>query len=180
MATQSPFSFLNGLAERVVGAVQPPPWLVHEVQHRLVLFLNHVLMQEREAMERLRGQQGRVAHVQWRQFALALQVTPAGLLDLADHEAAADLRVQVTEESPLQLAKSALGGDKPTIRIEGDVQLAAEINWLADNLRWDAEEDLARIIGDAPAHTLASLAQRVAAAMRRFAGGRSTEHGTLG
>ena len=169
MATQSPFSLFNGLAERLLSAVQPPPWLVHEMQHRLVLFLNHVLMQEREAMERLRGQQGRIAHVQWRQFALALQITPAGLLDLATADAAADLRVQVTEESPLQLAKSALGGDKPTIRIEGDVQLAAEINWLADNLRWDVEEDLARVIGDAPAHTrVASACARRWKAWGRF------------
>ena len=173
MATQSPFSLLADALGKITGNLKAPEWLVDEMQHRLVLFLNHVLMQEREAMERLRGQQGRIAHVQWRQFALALQITPAGLLDLATADAAADLRVQVTEESPLQLAKSALGGDKPTIRIEGDVQLAAEINWLADNLRWDVEEDLARVIGDAPAHTLASLAQRIAAALRRFAPGRS-------
>ena len=47
MATQSPFSFLNGLVERAVEAVQPPDWLVHETHQRAVLFLNHVLMQER-------------------------------------------------------------------------------------------------------------------------------------
>ena len=53
MASQSPFSFLNGLVERAAQAVQPPGWFVHETQQRIVLFLNHVLMQEREAMERL-------------------------------------------------------------------------------------------------------------------------------
>ena len=46
MATpQSPFSFLDGLFERVAAGPQPPEWLVHEVQQRMVLFLNHVLMQ---------------------------------------------------------------------------------------------------------------------------------------
>ena len=44
MATQSPFSFLEGLFERVAAGPQPPQWVVHEVQQRLVLFLNHVLM----------------------------------------------------------------------------------------------------------------------------------------
>ena len=63
MATQSPFSFLDGLLQRVLAGPQPPAWLVHELQHRLVLFLNHVLMQEREAMERLTRQRGRVALV---------------------------------------------------------------------------------------------------------------------
>jgi ubiquinone biosynthesis protein UbiJ len=37
------------------------------------------------------------------------------------------------------------------------VQLAAEVNWLADHVRWDLEEDLARVIGDVPAHTLAQI-----------------------
>ena len=172
MATQSPFSFLNGLAERVMAGPQPPQWLVHEMQHRAVLFLNHVLMQEREAMERLARQSGRVARVQWRVYSMALQVTPAGLFDLAQPGAQPDLRLEVSETSPLSLARGALRGDKPAIRIEGDVQFAADINWLVDNVRWDIEEDLARVIGDAPAHAVASAAERAAAALRGFVGAR--------
>jgi ubiquinone biosynthesis protein UbiJ len=159
MATQSPFSFLDGFFERVLAGPQPPQWLVHEVQHRLVLFLNHVLMQEKEAMDRLARQSGRVARVQWRVFSMALRITPAGLFDLAPPDAQPDLRLEVSETSPLALARGALGGDRPTIRIEGDV-------------RWDVEEDLARVIGDAPAHAVASVAGRAAEALRRFVGGR--------
>lgn len=177
MATQSPFSFLNGFFERVLAGPQPPAWLVHELQHRVVLFLNHVLMQEREAMERLARQRGRVALVQWRIYSMALQVTPAGLLDLAPQGVAPDLRLEVSETSPLSLAKGALRGDKPTIRIEGDVQLAGEINWLVDHVRWDVEEDLARVIGDAPARAVASVAGRAADALRRFVGGRMAAPG---
>ncbi len=176
MATQSPFSFLDGLLQRVLAGSQPPAWLVHELQHRLVLFLNHVLMQEREAMERLARQSGRVVLVQWRVFSMALQVTPAGLLDLAPQGVAPDLRVQVSETSPLMLARTALRGDKPTIRIDGDVQLAADINWLVDQVRWDVEEDLARVIGDAPARAIASVAQRATTALRSFVGGRMAGH----
>ena len=172
MATQSPFSFLDGLFERIAGGPQPPQWLVHEVQHRLVLFLNHVLMQEREAMDRLVRQRGRVAHVQWRAYSMALQVTPAGLFDLAPPSAVPDLRLEVSETSPLSLARTALRGDKPAIRIEGDVQLAAEINWLVDHVRWDVEEDLARVIGDAPAHAVGTVARRAAQALRGFVGSR--------
>jgi len=177
MATQSPFSFLNGLFERVRHGPQPPAWLVHELQHRVVLFLNHVLMQESEAMERLARQRGRVALVQWRIYTMALQVTPAGLLDLAPQGAVPDLRLEVSETSPLSLARGALRGDKPTIRIEGDVQLAGEINWLVDHVRWDVEEDLARVIGDAPARAVASVAGRAADALRRFVGGRMAGRG---
>ena len=177
MATQSPFSFLENLAQRIVAGPQPPQWMVHEVQQRVVLLLNHVLMQEREAMDRLLGQSGRVARVQWRQFSMALQVTPAGLFNVAAAGAQPDLQIVVTETSPLALAQTALRGDKPTISIQGDVQLAGEINWLVDHVRWDLEEDLARIVGDAPAHTIAQGARRVTQALgafvARFAGGRA-------
>ena len=172
MATQSPFSFLVGLIDRLAAGPQPPQWLVHEVQQRMVLFLNHVLMQEKEAMDRLVRQRGRVARVQWRSYSMALLVTPAGLFNLAPEGAAPDLQLHVTEASPLALASVALRGDKPAIRIEGDVQLAAEINWLVDHVRWDVEEDLARVIGDAPAHTLAQFASRAAQTLRQFVGSR--------
>ena len=183
MATQSPFSFLGSVFERVatlppppqwlVSRLQPPPWLVHETQRRVVLFLNHVLMQESAATERLRRQQGRVARIQWRGLSMALLVTPAGLFDLAPEFAVPDLRLQATQTSPFDLAQTALRGDKPNVRIEGDVQLAADLQWLADNVRWDAEEDLARLIGDVPAHTLAAMAQRGAQALRQFVGART-------
>ena len=170
MATQSPFSLLGNLAERVAQAVQPPAWFVSETQQRVVLFLNHIVMQEPQAMERLVRQTGRIALVQWRQFSMALVVTPAGLFNLAAEGAQPDLRLQVTDTNPLIMAQAALRGDKPAIRIEGDVQLAADINWLVENLSWDVEEDLARVIGDVPAHTLANLALAAANAIRQFVG----------
>ncbi|GAB1385994.1 hypothetical protein MASR1M59_11420 [Melaminivora sp.] len=166
--------------ERVVSGPQPPAWLVHELQHRTVLFLNHVLMQEREAMERLARQSGRSAHVQWRNYFMTLLLTPAGLLELAPEGTMPDLRLEVSDSSPLQLARSALAGERPAIRIEGDVQLAADINWVVDHLRWDVEEDLSRLVGDAPARALAAVAERIAAALRRFVGARMGAAGDAG
>jgi ubiquinone biosynthesis protein UbiJ len=60
-------------------------------------------------------------------------------------------------------------GEKPTVHIEGDVQLAAEVNWLADHVRWDLEEDLARLLGDVPAHLLSQAAVAALAVLRGFA-----------
>ena len=172
MATQSPFSFLGGLVERVMAGPQAPQWLVSEMHQRLVLFLNHVLVQEKEAMDRLVRQKGRIARVQWRQYSVALLVTPAGLFDVALADATPDLMLEVTETSPFSLAQTALRGDKPSIRIEGDVQFAAEINWLVDNVKWDVEEDLARVIGDVPAHTVAKVARTASQGLRQFVGSR--------
>ena len=167
MATQSPFPFLDGLLERL----QPPAWVVDEVQRRVVLLLNHVLMQEPEAQARLMRQTGRVVEAHWRHFHMRLVATPAGLLDLASPAAVPDLTLSITEESPLALGQALLRGEKPPVRIAGDVQFAAEVNWLVDHVRWDLEEDLARIVGDAPAHAAGQAARSMADALRRFVPG---------
>lgn len=164
MNNTSPFSFLQSIATHF----QPPAWVVDEGQQRLVLFLNHVLMQEKQAQERLLRQKGRVVHLRWGLFAIDLVVTPAGLADRAPAFSKPDLVLTVAVESPLAAVQAALAGKAPPVKIEGDVQLAAEIGWLAENLRWDAEEDLSRLIGDAPAHALADVGRRVAAGLKQF------------
>ena len=189
MATQSPFSWLvdaanslrSQLPAELPDALKPPAWAVSEMQQRVVLFLNHVLMQEPAARVRLQRQTGRQVQVCWRDQVFACAFTPAGLLTLVTQPQdgaaakAPDLVLRVNEPSPFEMVRTVLQGDKPPIRIEGDVQLAAEVNWLIDHVRWDPEEDLARLIGDAPAHTLASTARRVVGALRAFAVQRATQ-----
>ena len=165
MATQSPFSFLT-----------PPTWAIDEAQRRIVLLLNHILIQEKEATSRLARKKGQVILMQWRFFAIKLIATPAGLLDLAGAAAPPDLTLVVTQESPIAIAQALLRGDKPGVRIEGDVQLAAEVNWLVDHIRWDIEEDMSRIMGDVPAHMLGRAVRAAADALRQFIGGSGTTH----
>ena len=167
MATQSPFSLAAQALQRLGTTFTPPVWVKDETLNRLVLFVNHVLMQEPEAMRRLARQKGQRIALQWQQFNLQLSPTPAGLLERVQVEGF-DLRLTVTDDNPLDVATALLRGDKPSVRIEGDVQLAAEVNWLIDHVRWDAEEDLARLIGDAPAHTLAQWARSAIAALKKF------------
>jgi ubiquinone biosynthesis protein UbiJ len=173
MATQSPFSLVEDFLQNLNNNFEPPAWVIDEAQRRIVLLLNHVLMQEKEAMARLARQKGRVALMKWRLFAIKFIATPAGLLDLAPAHVEPDLTLAVTETSPLAVAQAVMRGDKPAIRIEGDVQLAAEVNWLVDHVRWDVEEDLSRIVGDAPAHAAAQAARRMAETLRQFVGGRA-------
>lgn len=165
MNKSSPFSFLESL----VRQLQPPVWLVEEGQQRLVLLLNHILMQEKEAQSRLARKKGSVIHLRWGAFALDLLVTPAGLTDRAPADMPADLTLSVALEAPWVVVQSLLEGKAPPVKIEGDVQLAAELGWLAENLRWDVEEDLSRILGDVPAHAITGAGQRLLAALREFA-----------
>lgn len=178
--SQSVFpDFLNPL--NLLQTVQPPTWLIHEVQQRIVLALNHVLQQEPEAMERLKRQKHKTIALEWAPIEIKVQPTPAGLLNLAEenlHSDTADastkaidsydLSITVLEESPFTALRSLTQNQKPKTRIEGDVQLAAEINWLIDHVRWDVEEDLSRFIGDAAAHRTVSTLQGIATQLKAW------------
>lgn len=163
-----PFPPVPDFLKSFAASLPVPDWLVAEVQNRVVLFLNHVLMQEPQAQERLKRQQGKVVSVNWGAFELPLAASPAGLLQRAAPGAAPDLSVTLADASPLAMAQVLLAGEKPRIDIQGDVLLAAEVAWLVDNVRWDMEEDLSRVVGDATAHTLVSQARAAAGALREF------------
>ena len=67
---------LSSLASGLPRPPAPPAWLTDEAARRVVLLLNHVLMQEPEARARLARQKGRVVRVQWRGWGAQLAATP--------------------------------------------------------------------------------------------------------
>ena len=150
----------------------PPNWLIREGHNRIVLLLNHVLQQEPEAMQRLVRQKGRVVKFAWQQFTLLLTATPVGLLAVAslpsDQNAKIDLLLEITDTDVADLGQKLMRGDKPNVRIEGDIQLAAEVQWLAQNVKWDLEDDLARVIGDVPAHHAMTAARAVQSKLKEW------------
>lgn len=154
---------------------KPPEWLLHEMQQRVVLLLNHVLQQEPEAVSRLKRQKGQIAGIESAWIAMKLIVTPAGLLDLAPSDAPPHLSLKVLDTHPLSILQTLLSGDKPRMEVSGDVMLAAEVNWLVDHVRWDVEEDLARIVGDVPAHTLMRGVRGISDTLKSFIGARMNQ-----
>jgi len=165
MATAIPLAELSVQLSNFLLQQKPPVWLLNELQDKWVIVLNHVLAQEPAAVDRLRRQQGRRIGLYWRSHQLHWQVTPAGLLTRSLAEPPDDLTLHIQEDSPLALVQGLRQGIKPPMRIEGDVILAAEINWLVDHVRWDIEEDLSRVLGDAMAHQMVSVANRVLQAL---------------
>jgi ubiquinone biosynthesis protein UbiJ len=167
-----PFQTLKELAlriERVVLGLTPPTWLMDEGQQKIVLFLNHVLKQESVAVERLKRQRGKTVEFRWNQLEMRLSFTPAGLVErVSTMHGLADLVLNINESSPLTILETLSQGDKPPIRIEGDVQLAAEVNWLIDHVRWDVESDLSRLFGDEIARFLVLTGKQCSNALKDF------------
>ncbi|MEN9329703.1 MAG: hypothetical protein RLZZ484_891, partial [Pseudomonadota bacterium] len=99
MAT-SPFPRFPEWAEQALKGLKPPAWLVDEAQQRLVLFLNHVLMHEPQAQQRLLRQKGRRVQLRWRDLSFEVAFTPAGLLERQVPSDQADLILSLNEPSP--------------------------------------------------------------------------------
>jgi len=150
------------------------------VIERATLWLNHVLASEPVATQRLKPYAGRSIRlhlVGWPAVLpppppAAFRVTPAGLLEWCGDEAAgaidAALTVSVDASNPALAFAQALTGERPKVDVSGDAAFAADLNWLADNLRWDYEDDLARVVGPVPARELARLASGAAKGLREL------------
>jgi ubiquinone biosynthesis protein UbiJ len=142
--------------------------------------LNHLLDSEPWARERLVPFAGEVLELRAPPLpALRLRVAPGGRLAAAAQQAAPSLTVTF---GPGVLAAAVKGEEHllRSIQVEGNAGLASEVMFLFRHLRWDAEEELAKVFGDAAAHRVAGMvrgaaawhadaAQRIAEAMIEYA-----------
>jgi ubiquinone biosynthesis protein UbiJ len=121
-----------------------------------VAALNHLLSQNDSAAGRLRGFAGQSVEVRCPPFPeLRLRITGDGMLERAPADAAGTLVVKLKAGAlPLLLAGNESA--RSQVAIEGPADLAGAVDELFRTLRWDAEEDLSRVLGDVVAHRLAS------------------------
>jgi len=147
---------------------------------RFTLWLNHVIASEAVAVQRLRPHAGRSVRLLptgWPSLLpplpeLTFAITPAGLLEWSPTPPVGmpDLELTLDASNPARSLFEGLAGRRPAVGIVGDSALAADVSWLMDNLRWDLQDDIARVIGDGPAHELARLGGRLASGLREAVG----------
>ena len=78
----------------------------------------------------------------------------------------ADLTLRIDASNPAQLLGQALLGEHPQANIEGDAALAAELSWLAHNLRWDLAGDLEKVLPLSVARVVQSAGAALMSALR--------------
>jgi ubiquinone biosynthesis protein UbiJ len=149
------------------------------VTERIALLVNHVLQGEASAVERLRQHTGKRVQFHfsaspvagWLPEQLTVEITPAGLIEvLLEDSGAPDLRVSVDASRPVKTIADALSGQRPAVEVSGDAGLAADVAWLVDNLRWDVQDDLARVVGAGAAAALSQFVGTASAALRSALG----------
>ena len=149
------------------------------VMERLVLLVNHVIAAEPAALARLRPHASRTVQIElsgWPTLLpavgpFAFRITPAGLVEwLAERGALpADLRIAVDAANPALALTRIVAGDRPQVDVSGDAAFASDIDWLIDNLRWELQDDLARVVGAGPARQIARVGGWFAGAVREGA-----------
>ena len=120
--------------------------------------LNHVLRSAPLAMERLARHAGRTAAFHVGPLTVAFTVQTTGEVAAAVPGAARHLEVRI---SPFLLPRLAAHEEAAfrEIEMQGDMELAQEVSFLAKNLTWEAEEDLSKAVGDIAAHRIVSAAR---------------------
>ena len=128
----------------------------------LSAFINHVLGQHPQARDRLRAHAGKTVRIDARPIFLVLGVTDTGEVQAASLAGDADVSFRISAtQIPLMLADPE--GALKKVHLTGDAQFAQVIAGLLRDVRWDAEEDLSRVIGDVPAYRAMQAARTFAA-----------------
>ncbi len=113
--------------------------------------INHLLRRASWARERLMPHARKVARFELIPFSITLVILDSGEVAYAPADSSADAVFQLTPGIAIRMLAGHADAWQRA-QVIGDTALARDILYLAQNLRWDAEEDLSRFIGDIAAH----------------------------
>jgi len=120
--------------------------------------INHLLVREPWARDKLAAHAGKIACMDAGVVTIKLKVASDGLLEQAITDGDADVTIRI-KLSDLPLLMQNRERAFSTVKVEGDAELANTISQLSQSLRWEAEEDLSRWIGDIAATRLVAGAK---------------------
>lgn len=114
--------------------------------------INHLLAQEAWAGKKLALHAGKVARIDTGLVALQLRVAADGLVeDAPDASPNVTIRMKLSD-LPLMMQNRERAFSY--VQVEGDAEFANVVSQVAQGVRWEAEDDLARLVGDIAARRL--------------------------
>jgi ubiquinone biosynthesis accessory factor UbiJ len=121
--------------------------------------LNHLLGQAAWARGQLQPFTGRKARFDMPPWQLSFAVTTDGCFEEVG-EGDVDVTITLPAETPL-LALQGIDRAMAGAHVTGNAEFATALSFVLKNLRWDAEEDLSRLVGDVAAHRIAGVSSRL-------------------
>ena len=131
--------------------------------------INHVLGSEPWAMGELSKHAGKSILLKLPFGDLCCEIGSGGLLTVLKVAETPSLTLEVSAKALSDLAGSSGSLREQAfkaVKITGDADLAQLIGRLAGQLRWEYEEDLAKLFGDAPAHFAVKQGKKFVSATR--------------
>jgi ubiquinone biosynthesis protein UbiJ len=121
--------------------------------------VNHLLAREAWARDRLAPYTGKTARFAFSSVSVTILVLPDGYVSAVDESEAkgADVFIAVPADALPAFVQGGQAAVMKHVKIEGDAEFATQLAKLAEHLRWEPEEDLAKLIGDAPAFRVAAI-----------------------
>lgn len=138
------------------------------IESAVLAALDHLLAGANWARARLAPFAGRAARIEMPPFAFRFVIDAEGRARPDDAEGAADVIIRLPADTPLRLPRG-LDTLMAGASVEGNAEFATELSFVFRHLRWDAEEDLAGLVGDAAAHRIVAGAGRLIAWQRQAA-----------
>ena len=117
--------------------------------------INHVLSSEPWTTGELARHAGKTILLKLPVGDLCFEITPAGLLAVSEASDTSSLVLEVSARALSELTGSTGSLREQAfkaVKITGDADLAQLLGRLVGQVRWEYEEDLARLVGDAPAN----------------------------
>lgn len=114
---------------------------------------NHLLAAAPWARERLAPHAREAAQIRIGPLEFGFEIEPDGLLGECTH--GEEPAVVITLPASARLLAGGIEAAMREARVSGTVDTADALGFVFRHLRWDAEGDLARLIGDIPAHRAA-------------------------
>jgi len=134
--------------------------------------INHVLGSEPWASSELACHSSKTILLQLPLGNLCFEIKPSGLLTALKEIDTPSLTLEVSAKALSDLAGSTGSLREQAfkaVKITGDADLAQLLGRLAGQLRWEYEEDLARLVGDAPANFAVRQGKKFVSATRSAA-----------
>jgi ubiquinone biosynthesis protein UbiJ len=123
---------------------------------------NHLLDGEAWARARLKAFTGQTARLEFGALAVPIAITSAGLFEAGESKAVAAVTIRLPADAPLRMLSDHQSLFS-SAHIAGAADLAEALGFVFRNLRWDAEDDLSRLVGDVAAHRMLLGGKRFAA-----------------
>ena len=127
----------------------------------LTRLLHHLVTQNQWARGELLPFSGKTVRLNMPPASADLTILEDGGLAMAGESLNVDASIHLSPSLALRLIAKDTDA-MSQVRIKGDTELAKTIAKVLQNMKWDYEEDLSRVIGDIPANKISAFAKNTA------------------